>query len=280
MFVKCIILTMSFLCFCLSASAQELAQPLVNGHAHNDYEKARPGLTAALENGFVSVEIDVFVYKNTLRVAHVPLLLGCKQELEPMYFESLEAWIKRHEQVFSNPKQELIFMIDIKNNPTEAYGLLKGICKKYEHLLTYYDRQENQLYNKQLKILLSGKKPYVQVLKEEQVYLFLDGNWTDLKKADGVATIIPRISMRYGSIFKWRGRGEMPQHEQEKLQSIVAKAHAKGHKIRFWAMPNNSRVWQVMLDAGVDWMNVDHLEKFRAFYEQYSTKNKPEEKGK
>ena len=118
--------------------------------------------------------------------------------------------------------------------------------------------------------MLSGKKPYSEVLAEERVYLFLDGNWGDLDRTACSSRVMPRVSMRYGSAFKWRGAGKMPQNEQEKLQKMVKKAHEKGCNLRFWAMPNNPKVWQTMLDAGVDWMNVDKLEKFRAFYKEYS----------
>ncbi len=53
------------------------------------------------------------------------------------------------------------------------------------------------------------------------------------------------------------------------LKNIVEKAHKDGRKIRFWAMPDNAAVWQKLLDAGVDWMNVDDLKRYRKFYEGY-----------
>jgi hypothetical protein len=51
----------------------------------------------------------------------------------------------------------------------------------------------------------------------------------------------------------------MPAAEREKLRSFVAKAHAKGRKIRFWAIPSNRAVWKELADADVDLINTDDL---------------------
>jgi hypothetical protein len=43
--------------------------PLVNAHAHNDYEHDRP-LFDALDHGFCSVEADIHLVDGQLLVAH------------------------------------------------------------------------------------------------------------------------------------------------------------------------------------------------------------------
>src|SRR5256885_17113071 len=43
--------------------------PLLRAHAHNDYEHARP-LLDALDQGFCSVEADLWLVEGELRVAH------------------------------------------------------------------------------------------------------------------------------------------------------------------------------------------------------------------
>ena len=47
----------------------ELGTPLPQAHAHNDYEHERP-LLDALEQGFTSIEADVWLVDGELRVAH------------------------------------------------------------------------------------------------------------------------------------------------------------------------------------------------------------------
>jgi hypothetical protein len=61
------------LLFLLPAAAPPVAPivPLANAHAHNDYEHKRP-LFDALDNGFTSVEADVFLVDGKLLVGHWP----------------------------------------------------------------------------------------------------------------------------------------------------------------------------------------------------------------
>ncbi|MCP4442454.1 MAG: hypothetical protein GY810_26400 [Aureispira sp.] len=77
------------------------------------------------------------------------------------------------------------------------------------------------------------------------------------------------MSASYGSQFKWRGKGNIPIEQLKKLKGIVQRAHADNRRVRFWAMPNNEKVWQTFLDAGVDWMNVDDIKKFKKFWLAY-----------
>jgi glycerophosphoryl diester phosphodiesterase len=81
---------------------------------------------------------------------------------------------------------------------------------------------------------------------------------------------MPRVSANYKNHLIWQGKGRMPEDEFAKLEMLVDSLHANGLKIRFWAVPDRPAVWQMLLDAGVDWISVDHLQKFRDFYEVYS----------
>src|SRR4051794_1044740 len=55
---------------CLLASCQSTKVVRVTrGHAHNDYMHARP-LRDALDNGFCSIEADIFLVDGKLLVAH------------------------------------------------------------------------------------------------------------------------------------------------------------------------------------------------------------------
>jgi alkaline phosphatase len=61
----------------------------------------------------------------------------------------------------------------------------------------------------------------------------------------------------------------MPKAQKEKLDELVKIAHDHGRQIRFYALPQEENVWRTLLDAGVDWINVDELEKFALFYRDY-----------
>ena len=47
------------------------------------------------------------------------------------------------------------------------------------------------------------------------------------------------------------------------LRDIVSRAHAKGRKVRFWAIPAIPDFYDELLSAGVDFINADDLSMLR-----------------
>ncbi len=244
------------------------AQPA--GHAHNDYEKARKPLIAALRKGYTSIEIDIFPFRSTqLKVAHLPLFLSLAKDLESLYFVPLEAWLSQYGTIFESPDQPLIFMIDIKKSPTKSYRLLRQLCLRYSHLIEHYLPSKDSMIKGPLKIILSGRKPYQDVLQDSIQFMALDGSPDKIQDPRYSAWIMPRISLPYYRFLKWRGHRAIAASELNKLKDFISKVHISGRKLRFWALPGNKNIWKLLLDEGIDWIQVDHLDKFNFFYQGY-----------
>ena len=57
----------------------------------------------------------------------------------------------------------------------------------------------------------------------------------------------------------------MSDVDRAKLTEAVAKAHAHGRKIRFWATPETIETWRTLRTSGVDMINTDDLAGLEAF---------------
>jgi hypothetical protein len=77
--------------------------------------------------------------------------------------------------------------------------------------------------------------------------------------------LIPLVSQDWKTLFHWRGTGPFPAAEQERLRSLVARAHQQRRIIRFWGTPDLVDMWRVELAAGVDLLNADDLSGLRKF---------------
>lgn len=86
--------------------------------------------------------------------------------------------------------------------------------------------------------------------------------------SDRPVHLLPLISDNWKSHFHWNSEGTVPTEENQKLDRIVAAAHAKQRKLRFWATPDVPQVWNVLNDAGVDLINTDDLPGLRMFLSQ------------
>lgn len=248
---------------CCIAGAQ--TNTIAHGHAHNDYVHKRP-LEEALENGFTSIEIDVFLHKGQLKVAHVPLGLDDKKTLEELYLEPIAKRVRENGGwVYKGVEQPVIFMIDFKTEGTETYAKLKEVMTKYADIITTYS---NGVVKQQraVNILISGSSPVTSLMKEETSACSIDGGIGSIGNTDK-RKVCSRYSSSWGSYFNWKGKGPMPPKQRELLDSLVAQVHAQGKEIRFWAIPDNERVWKVLLDAGVDWVNTNRLAEYNKFWQ-------------
>ncbi len=258
-----------FVSLILSFPSFVFAQTILflNGHSHNDYLHKRP-LLDALDNGFFSVEADIFYEGGNFIVAHIKTGIRKKNTLERLYFEPLRERVKANNgKVYADGPLEFELMLDLKGGwSSMQIDSLQRLMMRYEEIFTVFENGMKTA--RAIKIVLSGGNGNYNAPNHNSRYFSLDGGFGDFNSPLD-STIISRTSASYKSHFKWRGKGEMPEAERKLLQEYVAQAHSTGRKIRFWAATNREQVWKELLDAGVDWVNVDKLEKFRKFYISY-----------
>jgi len=241
--------------------------PRPRAHAHNDYYHKRP-LLDALSHGFCSVEADVYLVDGKLLVAHSRLELKPEKTLEKLYLDPLLERVRKNTasgfmktRVFPGGPP-FTLLIDFKTNGSEIYKRLQQVLPRYKEMLS---RVENGTYSKgAVTIVISGDRPREQIAKSTIRYVGIDGRLGDLGSTEP-AHLLPLISDRWTTHFRWRGNGPMPAEEKLKLKKIVEQAHASGRRVRFWATPENPALWQELYDAGVDLINTDKLAELEKF---------------
>ena len=252
--------------FCLPAVAQDTLALVCHGHSHNDYTRNRP-LLDALDNGFMSIEVDVFYRKGDIKVAHTSLGIRKKKNLKNLYLEPLRKRVKENGgKVYPNQDREFIMMIDLKDNGPEIMEELNRQLSEYKELFTCYENGEKN--EGPVRVVLSGGPVPDLVMQYEPRYMSMDQHIERFdRKAE--ADVCPRASGKYSWFFSWNGKGAIPDTERQVLNKLVTQAHQYSKKVRFWATPEEEAIWKVHLDAGVDWINVDDLARFRKFYLEY-----------
>ena len=235
--------------------------PLLRAHAHNDYLNKRP-LLDALDQGFCSVEVDIFLRGQKFHVAHTRFGIRKDRTLEEMYLKPLAERIKRNKGVVFPGQKRFILLIDIKDDGDEAYPVLDRLLTSYGSLFTAV------LHGKHrpgpVTAILSGARPRALVEKDQTRYCALDGRPGDL--GDKAATdLIPLISDKWSNHFKWRGRGSFPPDERRRLSDFVKRSKDDGRILRFWAVPDRIEAWKVLHESGVDLINTDKLKELALF---------------
>jgi hypothetical protein len=235
--------------------------PLTRVHAHNDYEHKRP-LFDALDQGFCSVEADIYLVDDQLLVAHERSQVRPERTLQALYLDPLRERVKKNSgHVYPNGP-EFTLLIDLKSDWAKIYPVLRGVLKQYADMLVTFrgDKKETNA----IIVIITGNRSKAMFDGESVRYAALDGELEDLdseKKAD----FIPWISSNWPKTFKWHGTGSMPEDEKLKLRAIVARAHQQGRRVRFWGSPDQPVFWRELLDDDVDLINTDDLQGARRF---------------
>lgn len=252
----------SFLSLACSFECFAQVKPLARAFAHNDYKHVHP-LYDAVDNGFTGFEADVFLRKNQLIIAHISPFLKTKM-LEGLYLEPLDELIKKNGgHLYSAYSQPVILLIDIKSDPIKTYDAIKTVLEKYSSLLTY--EEGGIIHEAAVTVILSGHKPFEPVKKEIYRNIFIDENLLNIGTDNFDKNYAPLASTKYSNLLRWRGKGEIPADQKDKLIHFVKEAHAQGKKVRLWASPENKNVWKALHDAGIDLINTDKLEELKDF---------------
>lgn len=242
--------------------------PLRHAHAHNDYAQRRP-LLDALDHGFNSVEADVFLYKGRLYVGHTWLEVlpeAARKEptrtLEKLYLEPLAARAKRNGgRIYPRSEAPFFLLIDLKTGGDTYDEVHKALARFPD---TFTEVNDRKVIRRGVTVVISGQVPREAIRSQKRRFASIDGRPSDLD-SEAPAHLMPLISASWGSQFRWRGEGPMPDKEREKLIDFVRRAHKQGRLVRFWATPEKPALWKELRAAGVDLINTDQLAQLRRF---------------
>lgn len=242
--------------------------PLPRAHAHNDYAHDRP-LLDALEQGFCSVEADIYLVDGELRVGHDPWQLRPGRELESLYLKPLADRARANGGSVYPQEARFILLVDIKREATAVYPVLDRLLTRYRDVLTGWE--DGRRREGAVTVIVSGDRPRALMESDPTRYCAIDGRPDDLG-GSASAELVPLISENWRKLFRWRGEGPFPDPEQRRLAQLVEQAHKEKRLLRFWAVPDNAAGWHVLYDAGVDLINTDDLPGLAVFLRERSDK--------
>lgn len=247
--------------------------PLEHAHAHNDYAHTRP-LAEALEHGFTSVEADIWLVDGQLLVAHDRDKVDPAHTLESLYLAPLRTIIQQHGGSVYSTSYPLTLLIDIKSDSLASCVALDAVLRRYADILTIF--ADTLVIKGPIIAVMSGERALGMVKKAHVRYAALDGRLAHLDSARAYpARLMPLISDNWDQVTAWKGEGAPPPSLRADLARIVARAHAHGQRIRFWATPDTEPVWDILRSAKVDLIGADDLDALRDSMLNHRSANAP-----
>ncbi len=247
-----------------AALAADPVSPLTNAHAHNDYEHPRP-LFNALDQGFSSVEADVFLVDGKLLVGHTRFDLKPSRTLESLYLDPMRDRVRANGGRLYKNGPPAWLLVDVKTEANSTYAALDKVLANYADILTTV--VDGKIARKAITVVVSGNMAKEAIAKQVHRYAGYDGRAADLN-SEAPAHLMPWISDNWTKLFNWRGEGPISAEERAKLRDFVAVAHKHGRLVRFWATPEKPAFWAELRAGDVDLINTDELVELRKFLTQ------------
>ncbi|KAG7002382.1 hypothetical protein G7Y79_00027g060740 [Physcia stellaris] len=219
-------------------------------HSHNDYWRLAP-LYSALGAGCIGVEADVWLIDSELYVGHDMASLTRNRTLRRLYVDPLVSILegqnpvtefydgeaeggKRKMGVFdTDPDQTLVLLIDFKTEGHETWPSVVAALEPLRERGYLSHRNGSTVVEGPITVVATGNAPFELVLDDTAL----------------------------GSL----PTGKFSERQLSLLRGQVRGAHSRGLKARYWDLPYwpiglRNYVWRVLVEEGVDLLNVDDLE--------------------
>jgi hypothetical protein len=243
----------------LAALLLGLQTPLITrAHSHNDYMQARP-LDEALDNGFNSVEVDVFPVDGKLLVAHNAKDVRPDKTIESMYLDKLSARSKANNgAIYPGSKTTFWVLVDVKRDANLSYTLFKQVLDRYPEL-----KPSGSGLKSKVRFVISGERDYPAIAADKGKWAGIDGRIADLGKKYSFEQM-PWISGDWSELFPdLHGDRIFFMANFKQPGEMIRAIHAEHRLVRFWGAPDEESMWLFHWTNGVDLINTDHISALR-----------------
>jgi alkaline phosphatase len=222
-------------------------------HSHNDYHQSEP-LINALRNKVYSIEADIYLVNDTLKVAHDKRELPAAPTLKVLYIQPIiNLFQANHGQISSDHDYSPVLMVDIKENGEAVLAALVRLLSAYPSV---FDRKINQ---KAVQVVISGDRGDRSKWNSWPSFFLFDGRIGepyDKEQLERVAF----ISDSYLNYAKQKDSTD------SLIKHLSAKTHQLKKLLRLWAIPDHPSSWRHMHSLGIDIINTDKVEECRNYF--------------
>lgn len=193
---------------------------------------------------------------------HNPFGLKGKPTLEELYFKPLDSiLLKNNGRIYSEQKNRINLIIDIKSKNKKAISILRSLCKKYNSFYKKIHYGDKSFYP--IRILITGKVPIDELDISDSKYFNVEA----IYKKNYPNDLIPLI-YSYSANFKKLKR-QNGDEIYTKIQEIQKDMVLSQKSFRLWKVENKEQIWSELIDIGVNFISVDDLERFYTYHNHY-----------
>ena len=221
------------------------ARSLLPAYAHNDYQNPRP-LLDALSLGFRGAEADVFRVGTDLVVAHERGTLRPARTFARLYLEPL----RERQRICGFVLQDstpFYLNLELKEADPAGFDFLVAQLRQFEQLF----RAREPGTNAAVQVTLVGWWPIPDSVSwPDYLRVQLAVEHQPARPASDAAPV-GLVSVDYGKVIKWSGRGTVPSAAEQTLAGARVLASPRAVPFRVHHAPADEVIYEWLLSRGV-----------------------------
>jgi len=180
----------------------------------------------------------------------------------------LECAGKSFEQMYLKPAMTMdfksnvfVFVLEFEGDSLKILGALDKLLASYSDLLSKQVGKEE--VSGKLKLYIWGDVPHGQISKVEYRSYFplamMDEEGTSGRNSAAA------LGLNFDALYDWKGRESMPNMQYHSMQLNLKAARKAGQKTFMFEAPETFNAWNILSNAGTDFLVVKDLEKFKKY---------------
>lgn len=263
-------------------------------HSHNDYWRLVP-LYNAISAGCIGVEADIWLYDEELYVGHSVASLTKNRTLNSLYISPLldiisrqnpktpfhsELGVGRPAGVFDTvPTQSLVLLLDFKTSGEALWPYVQSALQPFRERNYLTRVNGTQIIQGAITIVGTGNTPFNLISSSDSnphQDIFFDAPLHELGSSNSKGAKAMNRNATYTSfnsyfastsfqtVFGRLVNNRFSDAQLAILRAQISGAQSKGLKARYWEIPHwpiglRNHVWEVLVQEGIDLLNVDDL---------------------
>lgn len=246
-----------FLLLVLSGGLAQVSAQDYRLHAPQDHAQAVP-FWMAYAAGLASIEVDIVWQARELYVAHEAASIQPGRTLQALYLDPIRLALR---QGYGGPRAHFQLLLDLKTAAAPTLAALVDILDQYP------DIRYDSLSGRGVSLVVSGQRPPVTQYPDYPAYLQFDCQ--ELAVFDTLSPhILDRVALfsySFARVSPWNGKGRLTATDSARVADLIARVHARGKPLRFWAAPDSKTAWAAFAHMGVDYIHTQRYAEAAAY---------------
>lgn len=244
------------------AFSQKNTKPIISSHNFS----SKTELWESVGNGILNFEADVmYIYGKLYVTSLMPDSANHKLPtlMDAYLYPLFNQFKKNNGEIIPGYQSDIYLILNFANQPYQVYKQLATEMRPLVDMLSF--ELEEVKHPGKLRILIKDKSHLEKINSIKPNFLGLVGNIADIDKNIDPYKM-PLIEVDFAEITSWKGIGNIPFPDFQKLKELVAKVHAQNKKICIRNCPAYKAVADVIQTSKVDFVGTPEAIKMAGFF--------------